>query len=122
MTPQELVDTARQAVLDWDDGRPEGMTGQAWRDVVAGLLDVKDQLVVRVEEAKDRVADLALDASRVLAERGEEIAALTAERDRLAAQVQRIRDYADVIEEVEGGDGWQAIVLDLRRALDGGAS
>lgn len=54
----------------------------------------------------------------VLRNREEAIAALTAERDRLAGQVQ---DYADTVEEVEGGDGWEAIVADLRRIV-GGAS
>jgi len=109
----------------------------------AVLLDMLDG--VRTE-----LAQLTVETGRVLAERGEEISALTAERDRLrqreawrmtrtydamaaelsqvtternrlarevdalARQVRDVRDYADTIEEVEGGAGWEAIVSDLR--------
>ena len=108
-----LIVTAREAVADWDAGRPEGMTGQALRDVVAGLLALRDKdtdhifdLVRQVDEglaARDRIAALTAErdeAGRQAAvvagqvrqltdevhKRCRQIGELTADRDRLAAQ------------------------------------
>ncbi len=145
MTPEELVDAARQAVADWNDGRSAGPAGQALRDVVAGLLALRDKdtdhiadlvaqldaaladrdvalrmagaaqadrAALRVEieavgrelvETRDnrdrlvdehgaRLAQVAVETGRVLAERGEEIAALTAERDRAVTGVRVLDD------------------------------
>ena len=121
MTPQELVDAARQAVADWNDGRSAGPAGQALRDAVVGLLDLRDKdtdhiadLVQQLDAAlaaRDRaageharqLAQVAIKTGVVLAERGEEIAALTADRDRLAADLaehrtQSVRDAALITE------------------------
>lgn len=167
MTPQESVDAARQAVADWNDGRSAGPAGQALRDAVVGLLDLRakdtDKIGDLVEQldaalaARDQaageharqLAQVAIKTGVVLAERGEEIAALTKERDRLKQQYAddmnewgRVAgQYQTRYEQAEAeryrlaarvrvlADAWaacgsplNAAAFDLYRALDGGAA
>ncbi len=72
MSPQELVDAARQAVADWNDGRSAGPAGQALRDAVVGLLDLR-------AKDTDHIFDLVRQVDEGLAE-----------RDRLSDQIRHL--------------------------------
>jgi hypothetical protein len=99
---------------------PNNPTADA-RWLLAEVGRLRATLARRGEQMDAERAQAAVDLGAALngrdeiqAIRMEEIAALRKDRDRLARQVQQARFLADTIEEVQGGDGWEAIVRDLR--------
>jgi hypothetical protein len=145
---QSAADLLAAALDDWDNGR----SGPA---AAGAVIDAARALLVEHEQARDvhaaQLAQVAIETGRVLAERGEEIAGLTAERDRLrelatqqladlydrmaaeldqataergrlAGQVQRVRDLCDgrfvmvpvgvVLAELDGGEAARAAADD----------
>ncbi len=123
MTPQELVDAGRQAVADWNDGRSAGPAGQALRDAVVGLLDLR-------AKDTDHIADLVGQVDAALAERDRLLVALRmagaaqADRAMLRVEVEGLR--RELVETRAERDrltgevaGWRNVAKEEERRRDG---